>query len=258
MTTFKIPPATGPATLATIIALSFSTPAFSEPKTPEDAQALLHDVKKRDFDRKVATKQTELNRLNEDLAKARDESKDLNRSIAEMGIAITETSSQLDQLSGERTRLTQALEVTNLRLDAEKLKLSGLKMLSAAQSKVLASLSNRNEDTELKAAVGAAELKLIADESTSNQADASAAENASKLRAQIADLKKKRAKYEPTIKDASTAAREAMEAASAKLSLADTASARAKKRADELGLAEVADASSHKAAITAPKAIPVR
>ena len=258
MTTFKIPPATVPVALAAIFALSFSTRAFSEPKSPEDAQALLHDVKKRDLERKLAAKQTEVNRLNEDVSKGRDESKDLNRNIAEMGIAITETTGQLDQLAAERTRLTQALEVTNMRLDAEKLKLTGLKMLSAAQGKVLTSLSNRNEDTELKAAVSEAELKLMSGESRPNQADAGIAENISKLRTQIAELKKKRAKFEPTVKDAGTAARDAMEAATAKLSLADTASAKAKKKADEFGLAEVADGPHQKAAITAPRAIEVR
>jgi hypothetical protein len=258
MTTFKTPTATVPVTLAAIIALSFATPAFSETKSPEDAQALLHDVKKREVERKVAAKQTELNRLNEDLAKGRDESNDLNRSIAEMGIATTETTSLLDQLSAERTRLTQALEVTNLRLDAERLKLTGLKMLSGAQGKVLASLSSRNEDTELKSAIGVAELKLLSDESSTDQTDAGATESSSKLKTQIADLKRKRAKNEKPIKDAATAAHEAMDAASAKLAQAESAGAKAKKRAAELGLAETAEASSQKAAITAPKAIPVR
>ena len=236
MMTFKKPPVTV-YVLAATIGLIFSPPVFSETKSPEDAQALLQEVKKRDLERQIAAKQTELNRLNEDLTKGRKESDDLKRSIDGMGVAILETTSHVDQLSAEKTRLTQALEVTNLRIEAEKLKLHGLKMLSDAQSKALGTLTNRIEDTDLRATVGTAELKLMSDGPLLDGGDPAAAESSSKLKSQITELKKKRAKNERTTLEANTAAREAMQAASSKLQLADVAAGKAKKRADELGLA---------------------
>lgn len=256
MMTPKKFPVVSSVSLTAILALVFSTLAFSQAKSPDEAQALVEEVKKQNLERQTAAKQTELNRLNEDLTKGRNESNDLKRSIEEMEISAMESTSHLDQLSAERTRLAQALEVANLRIDAEKLKLTGLKMLTNAQQKALATLSTRIEDTELRATVGAAELKLMTE--GSDTADAGAKDGASKLRSQIAELRKKRSQGEKTIADANTAARDALQSAAAKLQLADAAAAKAKKRADELGLAEVIDASTQKGAITAPKAIPVR
>lgn len=256
MTTFKIPPVTV-YMLAAAIGLMIPPSLLSETKS-EDAQALLQDVKKRDLERQTAAKQTEVNRLNEDLSKARKESDELKQSIDGMGVAILEATSHVDQLSAERTRLTQALEVTNLRIDAEKLKLHGLKMLSDAQSKALGTLTNRIDDTDLRATVGAAELKLMSDGPLLDGSDPVATESTSKLKSQITDLKKKRAKNERSTLEANTAAREAMLAASSKLQLADAAAGKARKRADELGLNDTANISSEKGAITGPKAIPIR
>jgi len=262
--TLKAPSVSLSLSLAAMFALSLSVPAFCETKSPEDAQALLQDVKKRDLERQIASKETELNRLKEDLTRQRKESEDLKRSIEGMGVAITETTTDLDQLSAERTRLTQALEVATLRIDAEKLKLAGLKMLSDAQSKVLARLTNHIEGTELKSTIGDLELKLVAgrerpssEEPILDNANAGVADNTSKLKAQISDLKKKSAKSDRATSEAGTIAGEAMLAASAKLASADAAATKANKKADELGLAEVAEGPAEKDPITGPKAIPV-
>ncbi len=258
MKTFKTSPAIVSGLFVAVFVLTFSVPAHSQTKSPADSRALLHEVKKHEVERQVAAKQTDLNRLNEDLSKGRNESDELKKSIGGMQAAIAETTGHLDQLSAERTRLTQALEVANLRIEAEKTKLTGLRMLSDAQTKALGTLANRVEDMDLRAAVGAAELKLMSEGALSDGGDPADTEGASKLRTQIAELKKRRVKSERSTTDANSAAREAMAAASSKLLLADVAAGKAKKRADDLGLGESTNAVSSKDTITGPKAIPVR
>jgi DNA repair exonuclease SbcCD ATPase subunit len=257
MIPFKKLPATVSVLLSTIFVLNFSAPARSQTKSSGDARALLQEVRKRELERQIAAKQTELDRLNEDLTKSRSESDELKHSIDGIVLTISETTGHLDQLSAEKTRLNQALEVANLRMEAEKLKLTGLKMLNDAQTKALGTLTSRIEDTDNRATVGAAELKLVSEGPVSDGGDAGTTDNATKLRAQIAELKKKRAKSERSTADANTAAHEAMAAASAKLQLADIAAGKAKKRAEELGLNEAVSASTTKDTITGPKAIPV-
>jgi hypothetical protein len=270
----KTPPAIVPFSLAAIIACSLSLPAFGETKTPEDAQTLLQEVKKRDLEREIAAKQIEFNRLTEDLAKVRAEADDLKTSITSIDTAANEASTNLERLSAERARLSQALEVATLRVEAEKLKVTGLKMLSEGQAKVLGYASGRGEVTERKAEIAAAELKLInfqnlpATEpepildSSSPAANPSGTDTTAKLKAQIAELKKKGLKSQQTLLDASAAAATAINAASAKLALADAAATKASQRADELGLAAglapVAAGPSEEPAITAPKATAIR
>jgi hypothetical protein len=254
--------------VAAILASHFPLTARGETKSPENAQALLLEVKKRDFEREIAAKQIEVNRLNEDLTKAQAESEDLKRSIEGIGTAIDDTSTNLDKLSAERTRLSQALEVATLRVEAEKLKVTGYKMLSEGQKKALSYMSSRIESTERKGAIAAAELKLASKQdapatgepvldNAKATSDANETETISKLKSQIAELRKKGAKSQQALTDASHAADVAIEAASAKLAQADSAAAKANKRADELGLAEVAVGPGEKDAITAPKAKPV-
>lgn len=248
---------------------SSSLPALGEPKSSDNAQAFVQEVKKRDLEREIAAKQTEVNRLKEDLTKERTESENLKRSIEGLGVAVDETMSNLERLSAERARLSQALEVATLRVDAEKLKVTGLKMLSDGQNKVLSYISGRIEAMERKAEIASVELKLInfqnplpAEElildNSTPAANSSGAETTTKLKAQLAELRKKGSKSQQLLQDASNAADAAIEAASAKVALADAAAAKANKRADELGLSEVAAGPIETDAISAPKATPVR
>jgi hypothetical protein len=269
--TFQTPFVPVSLTVAAIFACGMSLTALGESKTSENAQALIQEVKKRDLEREIAAKQTEVNRLNEDLSKERGVAEDLKRSIEGIGLAIEESSSNLEKLSAERARLAQALEVATLRVEAEKLKVAGLKMLSEGQGKVLNYVSSRIEATERKAEIASAELKVvnwreplpveevILDNSNpATQQQASGGESLSKLKAQIAELKRKGTKSQTVLTEASQAADVAIEAASAKLAQADAAAAKANKRAEELGFSETAEKSEDKDAITAPKATPVR
>ncbi len=244
------------ASAACLFAFALSPLARAETKTSEDAQALLQDAKSRAAARQVAAKQTELNRLNEDVAKARKESEDLQKSIKGIETATEEASNHAEELAGTRTRLKQALEITTLRIDAQKAKLEGLKALGDAQTKVLNTLSSRTEELDLRAAIEAAGLKLLSESSSPENGEAAATYTA-KIRSDIAEQKKKLEKSERTISMANTAAREAMTAATAKLQLADAAAAKARKRADELGLPETDETPVEREAQHVPKASPV-
>jgi hypothetical protein len=245
-------------------------PAFAEEKSPENATALLQEVKKRDLEREIAAKQTEVNRLKEDLAKEQAVSADLKKSIDGIVKATEETASNLDRLSAERNRLSQALEVATLRVEAEKLKVVGFKMLSDGQGKMLGYITSRIEATERKAAIAEAELKLIhkpaivvaAEEPildpTSPTAGSTEIATDAQLKAQIAELKKKGLKTQQVLTDASLAADAAIDAASAKLAQADAAATKAQNRADEFGLPAIAAGPADVDEITAPKAKPIQ
>lgn len=250
-------PVTVPVMVGWMVALTLSHSAFSQADSAEKAQALLLEVKSQELERQIAAKRTELDRLNEDLSKARKEAEELQRSIDGIGKAVTDSNARLEKLGGVKTRLTQALEVNALRIEAEKLKLAGLKMLGDAQTKSLATLNSHIEDTDVKAAVGNAEMKLMSHGKSSGGDEAASAQEAAKLRSEIADLKRRRTKSERSSSTLGIAAREAMQAASMKLQSADSAEAKAKKRADELGIGE-SDTPAGADAEHVPKAQPVQ
>lgn len=251
---------------------SLSRPASGESKTPGSAQDYFKEVKQRDLEREIAAKQIEVNRQGEDLAKVRSEGDVLKRSIAVIDAAASEASTNLERLSEERARLAQALEVATMRVEAEKLKVAGLKMLSEGQGKALSYTTSLSEVTERKAEIAAAELKLITFQDLPHQDDEvildpgspmkpSGTDAKAKLKSQLADLRKKSPKSQQTLLDANTAATTAIGAASAKLAQADAATAKADQRTKEIqnsDLAPVAAGPDEKPAITAPKATMVR
>jgi hypothetical protein len=269
-----IPKTTRPIVSLCLVALfagSLSWPAFAEPKTPASAQDFLKEVKQRDLEREIAAKQTEVDRQGEDLAKVRGEAEVLTRSIAGLDAAADEAGSTLERLSAERARLAQALEVATLRVEAEKLKVAGLKMLSEGQGKALRYTMSLGEVMEHRAEIAAAELKLITAQSLPHEEEVNLDPNSpmklgggnttAKLKAQIAELKKQGVKSQQTLVEANTAATAAIAAASAKLALADAATAKANQRTKEIenaALAPVAAGPDEKPASTAPKATVVR
>lgn len=223
--------------VASLSSLALLTSARSQADSPKDAQLILQQVKQREAERQQAAKQTELERLNQDLQRGQKESETVQQSIASMQGAIGQTSSQLDQLGSEKNRLSQELEVTTLRIDAERQKVEGLRLLSEAQSRSLEALEKRNNETELRASIGAAELKIMSPPPTDPEnTDLKNPEPRSKLWSEIAELKKKLAKSELATLAAQKTAREATRAASSKLQLADIAATKAKKRAVDLGV----------------------
>lgn len=204
--------------------------ALSEEEAPDNAQSLLETVKRRDLERQMAAKQTDLDRLAEDLAKGGKEAETMQANIATTGNLLKESTTQLEKLGVQKKRMEQVLELTRMRIEAEMLKADGLKMLAEAQGKTLAALNKRADETNARITVGAAELKQLSPGTFEPNGD-SAGKHAGKGQTVISDLRKKLTVSETLSASAEKIAREAMHAASAKLELANVASGKAKKKA---------------------------
>src|SRR2546430_1798060 len=79
MKIFKVHTMAGATLLAGVLTLTLAPLAFSEDAPPEKAQALLEKVKKGELDRQIAAKQTEIDRLKEDLNKSKKDADSLQK-----------------------------------------------------------------------------------------------------------------------------------------------------------------------------------
>lgn len=217
--------------LAGVCSLALVGSAFAQTDAPDNAQSLLENVKRRDLERQMAVKQTDLDRLAEDLAKGQKEAETLQANIATTGNLLKESGLQLDKLVSQRKRLDQVLELTMLRIEAEKLKAEGLKMLGEAQAKALAALTKRAEETNVRASLGATELRLLGPATAEAGAEPAGKDAAAKLRSSLSDLRKKLTASETSAATADKIAHDAMRAAAAKLELANIANGKAKRKA---------------------------
>jgi hypothetical protein len=204
---------------------SFALPAIAADETPapENAKTLLERVKRNDLDRQVAAKQTEVDRLAQDLAKEHKDAEAMEKSIASTGEMLKASSATLDQLTNDRKRLEQVLELTALRIEAERLKVEGLQRLADAQAKTLAALAKRAEETEARSNLSQAELKQLSENTPAAQG---------KGRSPLTELRKKLAISETAAETADRVAQDAMHSASLRLEQADVASVRVKRKAD--------------------------
>ena len=75
--------------------LTLDTIAVSQTARTDSAQDLLRGAQKQTLEAQVADRQTEVARLSEDLAKARKESDDVQRSINATGVAMSDTTASL-------------------------------------------------------------------------------------------------------------------------------------------------------------------
>ena len=135
--------------------------------------------------------------------------------------------------------MEQVVSLTALRIEAEKLKSEGLQMLADAQAKALVALSKRADETNLRTALGAAEMKALAQSEAPAATDSAAKE----AHVPLAELRKKLASSEVLAGNAEKVARDAMRAASVRLELADAAGTKAKRKAGtvEGDLPEIAE-----------------
>lgn len=239
MNTIQKSLASSAVSLIWILAISAPRPAMGETGKIENAQALLEEAKMNELERKIAAKQTELERLNEDMNKARQQADGLEKSIGKVGTAVIESHGHLDQLASQKKRLTEMLELVTLRIDAEKTKVEGLKMLGIAQSKSLEAIARRNEETDLKTNIGKAEMSLLSPKALPIIGAADGQETGPGKQGNPTEMRKRLAKVNHVTFTAGAAAREAMVAASAKLQQADAAGARAARRGSELGIDEI-------------------
>lgn len=209
--------------------LTLTSSVLAQAETPDNAQALLENVKRGALERQIAAKQTDLDRMAEDLAKGQKAEETMEGNIIATGNLLTTSNGQLEKLSAQKKRLEQVLELTKMRIEAETLKAEGLKMLADAQGKALAALRKRAEETNARVAVGQTELKQLTP--GAETADAPAVKGATKTHSAVADLRKKLAAAETASANAEQIARDAMRAASSKLETANVASSKAKKMA---------------------------
>ena len=234
--------------------------AAAETGRSETAQLLLEEAKTTELQRKVTAKQTELERYNEDLNRAREQADALEKSIEKVGLAVGETNAHLDELTSQKKRLTQLLELVTLRIEAEKTKVEGLRMLGGAQTKSLAAIARRNEETELRSNISKADLGLLSPKALPIIGAADGPESGPGKQGSATDLRKRLEKTVHATVAAGTLARDAMTSATAKLQQADAAGAKAARRGSELGIDEIPELPGEKEGLgisaTLPAAMP--
>ena len=217
------------ATFAGVCLLGLAASALAETAEPDNAKALLEKVKQRDLDRQITARKTDLGRLAEDLAKGRKEAENMQANVEATSALQKESATHLSQLLSQRKRLEQVSQLTTLRIEAERLKAEGLQLLADAQGKALLAMTKRAEETDARAALGAAELKLVAPAEAAPATETAAKEPAAK-RPSLPELRKKLLLTENAAANAEKTARDAMRSASSKLELADLAGAKAKRK----------------------------
>ena len=234
--------------------------ASAENGRMENAQLLLEEAKTTELQRKVTSKQTELERYNEDFNRAREQADALEKSIEKVSAAVGETNAHLDHLAGQKRRLTQMLELVTLRIEAEKTKVEGLRMLGGAQTKSLTAIARRNEETELRSHIAKTDLGLLSPKALPIIGAADGAESGLGKPGSATDSRKRLEKVMHTTVAAGTLARDAMTAATVKLQQADAAAAKAARRGSELGIDEIPELPGEKEgleiAATLPAAMP--
>lgn len=209
-------------TASIVFAGIFNSPA--QIPASDKAQSLLEEVQNRNLERVQQAKLREVERMNEDLAKDQSEAKSLQLSIEPMKAAVTDSANRLAQLNARKKQFAKMTEIVNLQIDAETLKVEGLKMLADAQAKGVLAVNKRIEQSQVKKEISAAKLNPS---SVPRVADAERAALETERRIDRADRAASSARVD---------AREAMTAATAKLQTAQVADEKARARAKELGI----------------------
>jgi hypothetical protein len=116
------------------------------------------------------------------------------------------------------------------------LKAEGLKLLGIAHGKSRDALAKRTEELALKTAVVSAEMRLLSPKSPDNSVEAGTKGIREKQEPTLSELRRQLSKAEQATLNASSNARQAMEAASEKVQQADAAAAKAEKKRAEVAL----------------------
>jgi chromosome segregation ATPase len=231
--------------LAALCSVGALSPAQAQEADQENARSLLLELKQRDLERQVVSKQREIERTNGDLRLARMQAQKLQESIDATNSLMGDTATYLEQLQAQKTRLEQVVELTSLRIDAERQKVDGLKALGEAQFKALESVIKHIEETETRANLVNAELKILSD--TPNLEPVAEGPGATRTPPEIVELRKKAAAEKTALAALDKSAGEAMRSAALKLEAADVAAIKAKRKAIDLGLDEKLPAGAEKA-----------
>jgi uncharacterized small protein (DUF1192 family) len=220
----------------------------------DQSQALLQKVKQSEMQRRIALKQTEIDRLKEDLEKR---NRDLDAAQKDMDATtalIAASSENLDKLGAERKRLEQQLDLTDLRIEAEQKQNDGLKRLFGAQSSELEAINQRMAEIDVRSRLRQSEMELL-----SAGKPVPGEDNDENGTPDISKLRKTLASDEMKSVSAEAIAREAMKAASVKLEFAQAAAARVKQVSEQItmgNLQPVAEKTGGTAPASQPAASP--
>jgi len=202
-------------------------PASGQEAQPEKARALLDQVKKSEQDRQVAVKQTEIDRLKEDQAKIESDADGLKKSIESTSGLTTDATDKLSTLTMESRRLEHELAVAEARINAEKLKMEGLKALADAQGKSLSALTRRGEEAAARSNLRTIELEIL---QAGKQIPGEGHEGESQ--SELTKARKALTVAELKAQAEERLAHDAMKAAAAKMALAETSATTAQRLAD--------------------------
>jgi hypothetical protein len=212
-------------------------PEQATPAAPGKAQALLDEVKKNVVDRQMAVKQIEIERIKQDREKTERDAASVQKSIDSTAALIEDSGEDISKLTTESRRLEHELAVAEARISAERLKVEGLRALSAAQSKSLSALARHAEEAEARSHLREAELALL------QQGKAIPAEARDETAAgELGKCRKALAAAEAKTQAEERAAQEAVKAAVAKMALAEAKASTAKRLAEnDLTLVPIAE-----------------
>jgi hypothetical protein len=206
------------------------TPQVFPDKAPEEspakARALLDQVNKSEQDREIAVKQTEIDRLKEDQAKTEHDTDDLKKTMESTSALMTDSTGHLTTLTTESRRLEHELAVAEARITAEQLKIAGLQALADAQGKSLSALARRGEEAAVRSHVRTVELEML------QAGQQVPAEGREASQSDLGKARKALAVAEAKADSEERLAHDAMKAAAAKMTLAETKAAFAERLAD--------------------------
>jgi hypothetical protein len=256
---------TGAALVAAFLVFPFAERAFSQASppdsspapqesSPEQSQALLQKVKAAAMERRIVTKQTEIDQLKADLDQTKKDLDASQKNLDATNALIAASNSNMDKLTAERKRLQQQLDLTDLRVEAEQKQGDGLKRLSTAQTDELDAINLRMSEIGDRTNVRKAELQLL-----SAGKPVPGEDNDENGAPDFYKLKKTLALDEQKTASAEAIARAAMNAASARLALAEEAAARVTQVSDEMVLGKpepVAEKTGETAPASTPAASP--
>ncbi len=205
---------------------AWSQEATPQEASPEKARALLDQVNKSEQDREIAVKQTEIDRLTEDQAKAESDAEVLKKTIESTAGLMTDTSEHLATLTTDSRRLEHELAVSQAWINAEQLKTAGLHALADAQGKSLSALSRRAEEAAARSHVRTIELEIL---QAGQQVPREGHEGS---QTELVKARKTLAAAEAKAESEERLAHDAMKAAAAKMTLAETKATFAQRLAD--------------------------
>lgn len=221
--------------LIVISGLTSSALPQSEP-SKFDPEEVVRKIRNRELERKKEAFQKELSGISEEIKSTETGADTLQNTIDATVELAGQSTDYLTALTAQKGDLEKVLELTGLRIEAEKLKVEGLASLKEAQVLLVESMIAQITFNKERENVARAELRILDLPVTE---ETSAPDTKDEIQAATTQLNEAKAKLElakGAFTTSDTKANAAMKAATDKLELADIAALKAKRRAIDLGL----------------------